>query len=110
MLSDCFELITGCVFFRYTAFSELLPLLAVGATPFLKVKKISQVIDSKTQEIVNATTVSSPFATFSFSATAYFEIQTSSRIQVSSTRSKVISYALLSERTSNSLFPGFSFF
>ncbi|XP_042389315.1 probable plastid-lipid-associated protein 3, chloroplastic [Zingiber officinale] len=76
------ELLDGNWILLYTAFSELLPLLAVGATPLLKVKTISQVIDSKTLEIVNATTLSSPFATFSFSATASFEVQTSSRVQV----------------------------
>ncbi|KAK9275295.1 hypothetical protein L1049_022557 [Liquidambar formosana] len=66
----------------YTAFSELLPLLAVGATPFLKVKGISQAIDTTTSTIVNSTTLSSPFATFSFSASAAFEVRSPSRIQV----------------------------
>ncbi|KAG6489715.1 hypothetical protein ZIOFF_050991 [Zingiber officinale] len=75
------DLLDGNWILLYTAFAELSPLLAMGATPFLKVKRISQVIDSKTLEVVNATTLSSPFATFSFSSTASFEVQTSSRIQ-----------------------------
>jgi len=59
-----------------------LPLLAAGATPLLKVKSISQTIDSCNLSIVNSTTLSSPFATFSFSASATFEVRTPSRIQV----------------------------
>ncbi|KAK9985165.1 hypothetical protein SO802_034690 [Lithocarpus litseifolius] len=66
----------------YTAFSELLPLLAVGATPLLKVKEIRQVIDIGNLTIVNSTTLSGPFATFSFSATATFEVQSPTRIKV----------------------------
>jgi hypothetical protein len=59
-----------------------LPLLAAGATPLVKVKSISQTIDSSNLSIVNSTTLSSPFATFSFSASATFEVRTPSRIQV----------------------------
>ncbi|KAJ4839124.1 hypothetical protein Tsubulata_042710 [Turnera subulata] len=66
----------------YTAFSELLPLLAAGATPLLKVKSISQDIDTSSQSIVNSTTLTGPFASFSFSATATFEVRSPSRIQV----------------------------
>ncbi|XP_057518905.1 probable plastid-lipid-associated protein 3, chloroplastic [Amaranthus tricolor] len=66
----------------YTAFSELLPLLAVGATPLLKVQQISQAIDTGSQTVENSTTLSSPFATFSFSATATFEVRSPSRVQV----------------------------
>ncbi|KAL9230685.1 hypothetical protein vseg_006003 [Gypsophila vaccaria] len=66
----------------YTAFSELLPLLAVGATPLLKVERISQNIDIGTSTVENATTLSSPFATFSFSATASFDVRSPTRIQV----------------------------
>lgn len=68
--------------YRYTAFSELLPLLAAGATPLLKVDKICQSIDSSSLTIVNSTTLSSPFASFSFSASAAFEVRSPSRIQV----------------------------
>ncbi|KAG5524243.1 hypothetical protein RHGRI_031049 [Rhododendron griersonianum] len=67
---------------RYTASSELLPLLAVGTTPFLKVERICQAINTSIGSIENAVTFSSPFATFSFSASASFEVQTPSRIQV----------------------------
>uniref|UniRef100_A0A803L656 Plastid lipid-associated protein/fibrillin conserved domain-containing protein n=1 Tax=Chenopodium quinoa TaxID=63459 RepID=A0A803L656_CHEQI len=67
---------------RYTAFSELLPLLAVGSTPLLKVQQICQAISTTSQTVENSTTLSSPFATFSFSATAKFDISSPSRIQV----------------------------
>ncbi|KAF9624345.1 hypothetical protein IFM89_009628 [Coptis chinensis] len=66
----------------YTAFSELLPLLAAGTIPLLKIKSICQSIDTKNLKIENSTTLSSPFATFSFSASATFEVRSSSRIQV----------------------------
>lgn len=67
---------------RYTAASELLPLLAAGSTPLLKVKSICQSIETSSRTIVNSTTLSSPFATFSFSASATFEVRSPSRIQV----------------------------
>ncbi|KAI9177559.1 hypothetical protein LWI28_016687 [Acer negundo] len=66
----------------YTAFSELLPLLAAGATPLLKVEKICQTIETGSLSIVNTATLSSTFATFSFSASASFEVRSPSRIQV----------------------------
>ncbi|CAL9066499.1 unnamed protein product [Musa banksii] len=75
------ELLDGNWILLYTSFSMLLPLLAVGVIPLLKIKRISQVIDSKTMEIVNATTLSSPFATSSFGASASFEVQRSKFIQ-----------------------------
>ncbi|KAL6176044.1 hypothetical protein ACLB2K_052680 [Fragaria x ananassa] len=68
--------------FRYTASSELLPLLAAGSTPFLKVDKINQSIDTSSLTILNSITLSGPFATFSFSASASFEVRSPSRIQV----------------------------
>jgi hypothetical protein len=67
---------------RYSAYSELLPVLAAGATPFVKVKQISQEIDSKSRTIVNASTLSTLFASFSFSAAASFEVHSPSRIEV----------------------------
>lgn len=66
----------------YTAFSELLPLLAAGTTPLLKVEKICQSINTNNLTIDNSATLSSPFATFSFSASATFEVRSPSRIQV----------------------------
>ncbi|KAK9120519.1 hypothetical protein Syun_018136 [Stephania yunnanensis] len=66
----------------YTAFSELLPLLAAGSIPLLKVKRICQAIDSKNLTIENSTTLSSPVADFSFSASATFEVRSPTRIQV----------------------------
>ncbi|XWS49523.1 hypothetical protein CRYUN_Cryun12cG0010300 [Craigia yunnanensis] len=76
------QLLDGKWILLYTAFSELLPLLAVGATPLLKVKDISQTIETASLSIVNSTTLSGPFADFSFSASATFEVRTPSRIQV----------------------------
>ncbi|CAH8357966.1 unnamed protein product [Eruca vesicaria subsp. sativa] len=77
------ELLDGNWVLLYTAFSELLPLLAAGSTPLLKVKSISQSIDTNNLSIDNSTTLSSPFADFSFSATASFEVRSPSRIEVS---------------------------
>ncbi|XP_010516724.1 PREDICTED: probable plastid-lipid-associated protein 3, chloroplastic [Camelina sativa] len=77
------ELLDGNWFLLYTAFSELIPLLAAGSTPLLKVKSISQSIDSNNLTIDNSTTLSSPFADFSFSATASFEVRSPSRVEVS---------------------------
>jgi len=68
--------------FRYTASSELLPLLAAGSLPLLKVDKILQIIDTYSSTIVNSVTLSSPFASSSFSASASFEVRSPSRIQV----------------------------
>ncbi|KAK8560808.1 hypothetical protein V6N13_026243 [Hibiscus sabdariffa] len=76
------QLLDGHWILLYTASSELLPLLAAGATPLLKVKTISQTIDTANLSIVNSTTLSGPFADFSFSASATFEVRSPSRIQV----------------------------
>ncbi|KAL5551041.1 hypothetical protein UlMin_001217 [Ulmus minor] len=76
------ELLDGNWVLLYTGFSELLPLLAVGSTPLLKVNKITQSIDTSSLTIVNSTTLSSPFSTSSFSASATFEVRSPSRIQV----------------------------
>ncbi|KAL9664576.1 hypothetical protein QQ045_019981 [Rhodiola kirilowii] len=76
------ELLGGNWVLVYTAFSELLPLLALGTVPFLKVEKIRQDIDISSQTIVNSITVSSPFVSFSFSASASFEVRSPARIQV----------------------------
>ncbi|KAB1216049.1 Plastid lipid-associated protein 3, chloroplastic [Morella rubra] len=79
MCITAFDAVSGP---RYTAFSELLPLLAIGTSPFLKVKEIRQAIDTSSLTITNSTTLSSPFATLSFSASATFEVRSPSRIQV----------------------------
>ncbi|KAJ6836201.1 putative plastid-lipid-associated protein 3, chloroplastic [Iris pallida] len=76
------EKLDGNWILQYTAFSELLPLVAVGTIPLVKVKQISQAIDTKSMTVVNAATISNPFASFSFSATASFEVVSSSRVQV----------------------------
>ncbi|KAK2991963.1 hypothetical protein RJ640_017794 [Escallonia rubra] len=80
--TEAAELLDGNWVLVYTAFSELLPLLAAGTTPLLKVKKICQEISTSGLVIENSTTLSSPFATFSFSASATFEVRSPSRIQV----------------------------
>ncbi|KAK6947381.1 Plastid lipid-associated protein/fibrillin conserved domain, partial [Dillenia turbinata] len=76
------ELLDGNWVLLYTAFSELLPLLAAGTIPLVKVDKICQAIETSSRTIINSTTLSSPFATFSFSASASFEVRTPTRIQV----------------------------
>lgn len=76
------EFLDGNWILLYTAFSELIPLVAIGTIPLLKVDKISQEINSKSMTIINATIISSPVATLSFSATASFEVRSPSRIQV----------------------------
>ncbi|XP_055819758.1 probable plastid-lipid-associated protein 3, chloroplastic isoform X2 [Solanum dulcamara] len=76
------ELLGGNWNLVFTAFSELLPLLAAGTIPLLKVEKISQTISTSRLIIENSTTLSSPVATLSFSATAAFEVRSPSRIQV----------------------------
>ncbi|KAJ1395661.1 Plastid lipid-associated protein/fibrillin conserved domain [Sesbania bispinosa] len=75
-------LLNGNWVLLYTASSELLPLLAAGALPLLKVDKISQTIDTGSSTIINSVTLSSPFASFSFSASASFEVRSPTRIQV----------------------------
>ncbi|CAH1449509.1 unnamed protein product [Lactuca virosa] len=67
---------------RYTAFSELLPLLEVGTTPLLKVDKICQQISTTILTIDSSITFSTPFATFTSTASANFEVRSPSRIQV----------------------------
>ncbi|CAN4077268.1 unnamed protein product [Withania somnifera] len=79
---DSPELLDGNWILVFTAFSELLPLLAVGTIPLLKVEKISQVISTSSLTIENSATLSIPAATLSFSATATFEVRSPSRIQV----------------------------
>nr|KAJ0198851.1 hypothetical protein LSAT_V11C600332980 [Lactuca sativa] len=64
----------------YTAFSELLPLLAVGTTPLLKVDKNCQQISATTLSIDNSITFSTPFATFTSNASANTEVRSPSRI------------------------------
>ncbi|KAF7138964.1 hypothetical protein RHSIM_Rhsim07G0131300 [Rhododendron simsii] len=76
------EILDGNWVLVYATFSELLPLLAAGTTPLLKVKSICQAINTSSLTIENSTNLSSPFATFSFSASATFEIRTPTTIQV----------------------------
>lgn len=76
------ELLNGNWVLLYTASSELLPLLAAGALPLVKVDKILQTIDTYSSTVVNSVTLSSPFASSSFSASASFEVRSPTRIQV----------------------------
>ncbi|MFS7888398.1 putative plastid-lipid-associated protein [Helianthus anomalus] len=80
--TESLELLEGNWVLLYTAFSELLPLLAVGTTPLLKVDKICQEIFTSSLTIDNSITFSSPFATFTSTASADFEVRSPSRIQV----------------------------
>ncbi|XP_058104011.1 plastoglobulin-1, chloroplastic [Magnolia sinica] len=80
--TEAAPLINGNWVLLYTAFSELLPLIAAGTLPLLKLKRISQAIDTGSQTIVNTAAFSSPLATLSFSASASFEVRSPSRIQV----------------------------
>ncbi|KAK6162178.1 hypothetical protein DH2020_002019 [Rehmannia glutinosa] len=68
-------LLDGNWVLAYTAFSELLPLLAAGSIPLVKVEKIGQSIDTRSLTIENSTTISSPVSSLSFSASASFEVQ-----------------------------------
>ncbi|KAL7608970.1 hypothetical protein Lser_V15G11966 [Lactuca serriola] len=70
---------------KFTAFSELLPLLAVGTTPFLKVDKICQQISTTTLTIDNSIAFSSPFSTFTSTASTNLEVKSPSRIQLGET-------------------------
>lgn len=76
------ELLDGNWVLVYTAFSELLPLLAAGSLPLVKVEKITQSIDSSTLTIDNSITLSNPVSAFSFSASASFEVRSPTRVQV----------------------------
>ncbi|KMZ67354.1 Plastid lipid-associated protein 3, chloroplastic [Zostera marina] len=80
--TEAFEVLDGNWILLYTASSELLPLIAVGSTPFLNVKRISQVINTTDCSILNVVTLSNSFASFTFSASATFEVRSPSRIQV----------------------------
>ncbi|KAI7749906.1 hypothetical protein M8C21_014079, partial [Ambrosia artemisiifolia] len=80
--TEALDLLEGNWVLLYTAFSELLPLLAVGTTPLLKVDKICQKIFTSSLTIDNSITFSSPFASFTSTATADFEVRSPSRIQV----------------------------
>nr|XP_043607241.1 plastoglobulin-1, chloroplastic [Erigeron canadensis] len=80
--TDAVELLDGNWVLLYTAFSELVPLLALGTTPLLKVDKICQEIFTSTLTIDNSITLSSPVATFTSTASANFEVRSPSRIQV----------------------------
>nr|ABR17395.1 unknown [Picea sitchensis] len=66
----------------YTSFSELLPLIAAGTLPFVKLGKIFQEIDIDKFTIENSASYSGPFATFSFRALASFEVRSPKRIEV----------------------------
>ncbi|CAK9187299.1 unnamed protein product [Ilex paraguariensis] len=80
--TEAVEVLDGNWVLLYTAFSELLPLLAVGTIPLLKVERICQEINTGSLTIENSITLSSPVASFSFSASASFEVRSPSRIQV----------------------------
>lgn len=80
--TECPEMLDGHWILVYTASSELLPLLAASSLPLVKVDKISQSIDTQNLTIENSIIISNPVSTLSFSASASFEVRSSSRIQV----------------------------
>ncbi|GAA0155718.1 hypothetical protein LIER_13386 [Lithospermum erythrorhizon] len=80
--TEATELLDGNWVLVYTSFSELLPLLAAGRIPTVKVEKICQRIDATNLTIENSTKLAGPVATFSFSALANFEVRSPCRIQV----------------------------
>nr|KAJ0191177.1 hypothetical protein LSAT_V11C800438830 [Lactuca sativa] len=82
----------------YTAFSELLPLLALGITPLLEVEKICQQISATTLTINNSITFSTLFATFTSISSANFEVRSTSRIQMLLSPKKMISGIALHPR------------
>ncbi|KAJ0714988.1 putative plastid-lipid-associated protein [Helianthus annuus] len=63
----------------YTAFSEILPLLAIGNSPLLKLERICQNINTRSSTIENSITYSTPFANFT---SANFEVRSPYRIQL----------------------------
>ncbi|CAI9279736.1 unnamed protein product [Lactuca saligna] len=65
----------------FTAFSELLPLLEVGTIPLLKVGKICLQISTTTLTIDNSIAFSTPFSTFTSTASANLEVKSPPRIQ-----------------------------
>lgn len=74
-----------CLFIihRYTSFSDLLPLLAIGKVPQLvKVDEISQAIDSTAFTVQNCVKFKSPLASTSLTTNAKFEIRSPKRVQV----------------------------
>ncbi|MCL7040568.1 hypothetical protein MKW94_007064 [Papaver nudicaule] len=81
--TEAASLLDGNWILLYTAFSDLLPLLATGKLPLVEVKQISQYINTTALTIDNSTTLAGPFGTFSFSALATYEVRSPSRIQVS---------------------------
>nr|KAJ0207199.1 hypothetical protein LSAT_V11C500248120 [Lactuca sativa] len=66
----------------FTAFSGLLPLLAVGTIPLLKVDKICLQISTTTLTIDNSIAFSTPFSTFTSTASANLEVKSPPRIQL----------------------------
>ncbi|EPS69991.1 hypothetical protein M569_04771 [Genlisea aurea] len=80
--TEAAALLDGNWILVFTAFSELLPLLAVNAIPSVKVERIVQSIDTNSLAIENSATISTPLSTSSFTSSASFEVRTPFRIQV----------------------------
>eukprot|EP01018_Ginkgo_biloba_P036686 Gb_21445 [translate_table: standard] len=80
--TEALSLLQGKWILVYTSFSELLPLIAAGTLPFVKLGEICQAIDTYAFTVENSASYIGPFATFSFSALASFEVRSPKRIQV----------------------------
>lgn len=80
--TEALSLLNGKWILAYTSFSELYPLLAAGTLPLVKVKEISQKIDSETLTVENTVQFAGPLATTSFSTNATFEVRSPKRVQI----------------------------
>ncbi|KAM0000277.1 putative plastid-lipid-associated protein [Helianthus debilis subsp. tardiflorus] len=80
--TDAVELLDGNWVLLYTAFSEILPLLAIGNSPLLKLERICQNINTRSSTIENSITFSTPFANFTSTTSANFEVRSPYRIQL----------------------------
>lgn len=69
-------------FCSYTSFSGLFPLLSRGTLPLVKVKEISQTIDSDKFTVQNSVQFASPLTTTSFITNGKFEVRSPRRVEV----------------------------
>ncbi|KAH9309807.1 hypothetical protein KI387_037718 [Taxus chinensis] len=80
--TEALTLLQGNWILVYTSFSELLPLIAAGTLPFVKLGKICQSINTGTFTVENSASYIAPFASFSVRALASFEVRSPKRIEV----------------------------
>eukprot|EP00252_Welwitschia_mirabilis_P008322 TRINITY_DN200_c0_g1_i3.p1 TRINITY_DN200_c0_g1~~TRINITY_DN200_c0_g1_i3.p1 ORF type:complete len:362 (+),score=108.27 TRINITY_DN200_c0_g1_i3:663-1748(+) len=80
--TEALSLLEGRWILLYTSFSELLPLIAAGTLPLVKLEKICQEINTNKFTVQNTATYVGPFASFSFRALATFDVGSPKRIEV----------------------------